>query len=157
MGAKPYYLREIQGRTHEDWREAILLAFPLDPVDLALETDDAKRTELLKQYDRLQLALLHLDAMFGMIEATRITYRVAAENATNKVRAALINNKGEALGLEGSAGNVEQFLDQVLRGKAHLPPVGPNPLEVTPEQVSDASRRRSQAQASGFLRDAPGE
>jgi len=61
--------RVINGKTHEQWRQEILDAFLFDPKEY-LEADDKREKELNEQMRRLNLALLNLDAIFGLVEAT---------------------------------------------------------------------------------------
>lgn len=116
--------RVINGLTHEQWREQILSELIFDPKDY-IGADAAREKELNELARRLNLALLNLDAIFGMVEATKITYRMAAEASVEKLRFALLDETGgkrRGAAVEGPRKSVEGIMDRLLRGEERLPP-----------------------------------
>lgn len=119
--------RIIGGKSFEQWRSEIVESV-LEKVNPAAFLEDATKEQqeaVMEQHRRLNMALLHLDALFGVVDATRITYRMYAEITAEKVRVALIKTpNGAGAMLEGSANSVTGLLGSLLRGETRLPPHG---------------------------------
>lgn len=130
----------FRGKTYQEWVDDALAAANYDPLEFVGKDEKAIR-EILDRNQGLYMALLEIDSLFGVKDARKAMYAIASKRYTQQAKLQLrmpAPNGGHAqLGLEdGQRGEVNTFLDSLLRGDKKLPG------SLVPAEVTSADIRR---------------
>jgi hypothetical protein len=124
-----------QGKTHKEWREEVLLASGLNPLDFLVgdgtaDAVEARIQEVISKNNGTMMALMYVDAIFGVGQAPAYVFRVNTVRYTERTKVSMQKTKdGRMVGM--SAAGAPGVLDKLLRGEARLSPGALVPVPAT--------------------------
>ena len=122
---------KYQGKTYQEWRDDVLAASGINPLDFLVgdgtkEAIESRMHEVIAKNNGAVMALMYVDLLFQRGQSLHHLYRVNTVAYTERSKVSMQKTKdGRLVGM--SAAGAPGMLEKFLRGEVRLAPDAVNP------------------------------